>query len=104
MMYITPEGRTAFETWREAAVHHGRELRQEFLAKIYFAQLAGPSCVARLLAAQRAACDTMLASLQERADHTAQPYARAVYEFRCSQVAATSAWLDRCEQILVTPS
>jgi DNA-binding PadR family transcriptional regulator len=101
MMYMTAEGRAAFEAWRETPVHHGRELRQAFLAKLYFAQLEGPACVDRLLAAQRAACHTMLATLRARADAAEQPYARAVYEFRCSQVEATFVWLDRCQAILV---
>src|SRR4051794_24017606 len=55
MMSMSPEGREAFETWRETPVHHGRDLRQEFLAKLYFAQLEGSACAARLLEAQRIA-------------------------------------------------
>jgi len=104
MMYMTAQGRAAFETWRETPVHHGRDLRQEFLAKLYFAQFEGPECVERLLAAQRAACHTMLASLQARAKAAEKAYARVVYEFRASQIEAFFAWLDRCEELVVTPS
>jgi hypothetical protein len=75
-------------------------LRQEFLAKLYFAQLAGRECVERLVAAQREICLTILAALQARADAAQQPYARLVYEFRCSQVKASFEWLDRCLEIL----
>jgi PadR family transcriptional regulator, regulatory protein AphA len=101
MLHLTDSGRAAFEEWRETPVHHGRELRQEFLAKLYFAQLAGPPSVSKLVAAQRGANHTMLAALQARADAAEQPYARVVYEFRCSQVKASFAWLDRCEEILL---
>jgi DNA-binding PadR family transcriptional regulator len=101
MLHLTDAGRTAFEEWRETPVYHGRELRQEFLAKLYFAQLAGASSVGKLVAAQRQVCQTMLATLQSRADTAAQPFARLVYEFRCSQVNASFGWLDRCEEILL---
>lgn len=104
MLHLTAAGRAAFEAWRQAPVHHGRDLRQEFLAKLYFAQQAGPEYVGRLLAAQRAVCHTILATLQARADAAEQPYARLVYEFRCSQVRASFEWLDLCERVLATPA
>lgn len=100
MLHLTPAGRAAFETWRETPVYRGRDLRQEFLAKLYFAHLEGPECVRKLVAAQREANRTMLANLQARAEAAKQPYTRLVYEFRCSQVNATQKWLDRCEEIL----
>ncbi len=100
MLHLTESGRAAFETWRETPVQHGRDLRQEFLAKLYFAHLEGAACVAKLVEAQRTVCRTMLAGLQARADGAKQPYARLVYEFRFSQVKATFEWLDRCESIL----
>jgi DNA-binding PadR family transcriptional regulator len=104
MLHLTPEGRAAFEIWRITPVHHGRELRQEFLAKLYFAQQEGAACVETLVRAQRAACQTMLVDLRARAEAAEQPYARLVYEFRCSQVEATFDWLDRCIALPVNSS
>lgn len=100
MLHLTTTGRAAFETWRESPVEHGRDLRQEFLAKLYFANLAGADCVKRLVEAQRAVCRKMLTTMQAQADAAEQPFARLVYEFRHSQVQATYAWLDRCEAML----
>ena len=99
MLSLTAAGRAAFETWRATPVYHGRDLRQEFLAKLYFANLEGPMCVKELVDAQRAVCRMMLTTLQARADAAEQPFARLVYEFRCSQMQASCAWLDRCESI-----
>ena len=104
MLHLSAAGRAAFEAWRESPVQHGRELRQEFLAKLYFAQRAGPASVRRLIAAQRMVCHTILATLQARADGAGQPYARLVYEFRASQVRASFEWLDQCEALLATPA
>jgi DNA-binding PadR family transcriptional regulator len=100
MLHLTPAGRAAFEQWRETPVYHGRDLRQEFLAKLYFAHLAGPATVQKLVAAQRAVNHKTLAALQSRAEAAKSPYTRVVYEFRCSQVKAAFEWLDRCEEIL----
>jgi DNA-binding PadR family transcriptional regulator len=104
MLHLTPAGHAAFETWRTTPVYHGRELRQEFLAKLYFAQQEGTACVETLVEAQRAACRTILVDLQARADAAKQPYARLVYEFRCNQVNDTFEWLDRCLAILTSAS
>jgi PadR family transcriptional regulator, regulatory protein AphA len=103
MLHLTPAGRAAFEEWRERPVEHGRDLRQEFLAKLYFAQQAAPASVQKLVAAQRVVCHSILANLQARADAAKQPYARMVYEFRCSQIRSTFEWLDRCEELWATP-
>jgi DNA-binding PadR family transcriptional regulator len=100
MLHLTPAGRAAFERWRETPVQHGRDLRQEFLAKLYFAQREGHGCVQRLVGAQRALNQRILAMWQGRVDAATLPYARLVYEFRCSQVRASSDWLDRCEELL----
>jgi PadR family transcriptional regulator, regulatory protein AphA len=99
-LHLTPAGRDAFEAWRITPVAHGRDLRQEFLAKLYFAQLAGPTYVKTLVEGQRTVSQTMIVTLQARADSAEQPYARLVYEFRHSQVKASFEWLDRCEAIL----
>ena len=96
MLHLTPAGRAAFEEWRRSPVYHGRDLRQEFLAKLYFAHLDGAASVATLVEAQRAVCHTMLVAMQARADAAEQPYARLVYEFRYSQVKASFEWLDQC--------
>lgn len=100
MLHLTPAGRAAFETWRTSPVYHGRDLRQEFLAKLYFAQLDGAASVATLVEAQRAVCRTMLAAMQGRANAAQQPYARLVYEFRYRQIKASFEWLDQCATTL----
>lgn len=102
MLHLTEAGRAAFEAWRVTPVYHGRDLRQEFLAKLYFADLAGPAVVEQLIAEQRAVCLSMLKTLQARADAAQQPYMRVVYEFRCSQLKASCEWLARCTEILST--
>jgi DNA-binding PadR family transcriptional regulator len=97
-LYLTPAGTAALQSWLVTPVRNGRDFRQEFLAKLYFAQEDGPGTVAALLAAQRAACETLLGDLQRRRAATPgdRPFARLVYEFRIGQMEACLAWLDLC--------
>src|SRR5215467_2630644 len=42
VLHLTHAGRSAFEAWVGAPVAHGRDLRQEFLAKLFFAAQRSP--------------------------------------------------------------
>jgi PadR family transcriptional regulator, regulatory protein AphA len=101
-MRLTREGRRAFATWMSTPVTHGRDLRLEFLAKLYWAQQQGRETAERLIAAQRAACRAWLAALDDELRRTPanQPYARLVIEFRHSQIEASIGWLDTCRATL----
>ena len=52
VLAITPAGEAAFACWLRTPVAAGRDLRVEFLAKLYFARRAGPHAAAALLDAQ----------------------------------------------------
>ncbi|WP_026370351.1 helix-turn-helix transcriptional regulator [Kallotenue papyrolyticum] len=95
---ITEAGRRAFAAWVVAPVEHGRELRLEFLAKLFWAHRLGPATTQRLIEAQRRACRGWLAQLDAELERTPveQPYARLVLTFRRNQINASLAWLDTC--------
>lgn len=99
---LTEAGQDALRAWTEAPVEHGRELRLEFLAKLYFARFAGADAARQLLERQREACRSWRATWQRQAAglREQQPYAWLVYEFRLGQVQAMLEWLDVCEQTL----
>ncbi len=103
---LTPDGQAAFQRWLTTPVAHGREMRIEFLAKLYFAHRQDDATVHQLLERQLAACQQWLAALQEQ--FIAQPddhfFAYAVQQFRVSQIEAFVAWLTRCQQALSAES
>lgn len=103
VLHLTPAGEAAFAAWLATPVRSGRDLRQEFLAKLYFAQDAGPQAVALLLARQRAACEAVLEELTGKtaAAPAERPFERLVYQFRAGQMAACLAWLETCAATLV---
>lgn len=96
---LTDMGREAFRAWTVAPVPRGRQLRIEFLGKLYFALQESQEEAQRLVAAQRQAC---------RSWDEAQPFempgpvtfSSLVGSFRASQVQASIAWLDACERTL----
>jgi PadR family transcriptional regulator, regulatory protein AphA len=95
---ITPIGKTTFLKWVTSPVTHGRDMRQEFLAKLYFAQLSGAVTYNELIVEQTILCNEWLASLQESFSKTSddQHYERIIFQYRMSQVKGMIEWLDYC--------
>jgi PadR family transcriptional regulator, regulatory protein AphA len=105
IMHLTRAGQDAFRHWLRTPVEHGRDFRQEFLAKLYFAQEDDPGTIAELAENQRFVCLDWLADLEARAAE-AEPrsYDWLVLQFRIGQMQAILAWLDTCLATLVDPS
>ncbi|HEX6383045.1 MAG TPA: helix-turn-helix transcriptional regulator [Anaerolineae bacterium] len=103
VFHLTAEGREAFEEWMQSPVAHGRQLRLDFLARLYFARREGRQAAAQLIDRQRAACRQWLTTEQAKADEVrdTRPYDWLVHEFRAGQIRAMLDWLDTCEQTQV---
>lgn len=101
---LTAIGHAVFEKWLTSPVIHGRQMRLEFLAKLYFAYRQGPTVVLPLLEQQTLTCQRWLAALQEpNSDILAgDPFAYAVQQFRISQIESFLLWLVTCQQALPT--
>jgi PadR family transcriptional regulator AphA len=96
--HLTPTGSQAFTDWLKAPVEHGRELRQDFLAKFFFARQQGQEAANQVLVAQHNRLVDLLARLEaESASLDAdQDFERQVYRFRMQQLQAMLDWLDTC--------
>jgi PadR family transcriptional regulator AphA len=95
---LTRAGRERFATWVRTAVPHGRDLRQDFLGKLYFARQEDASVMRQLLAAQRVACQQWLAAMQsEAASADEDSFGCLVNVFRIGQIKAMLDWLDAAE-------
>jgi hypothetical protein len=77
-------------------VQHGRDIRMEFLAKMYFALLAGPEAALELIEKQKTACFEWLSVFQndEMNTNDEQVYERLVFNYRAMQIQATIEWLE----------
>ncbi|MEI8167275.1 MAG: molybdate ABC transporter substrate-binding protein [Chloroflexales bacterium] len=96
LLRVTEAGAAAFARWLTTPVENPAQLRLDFLARLYFAERAGPSAIRALLAAQRTASrawrDDLRAQLLQRAD---QPDAGLFLQLRVRQLESFLNWLDR---------
>lgn len=103
VFHLTRAGRERLVAWRETPVANGRELRLAFLAKLFFAQQAGPKEAQRLIARQRTMCRDWLAKgTAPEQTTTSEPFGALVRGFRQGQIEAMLAWLDACEMALLS--
>ena len=95
---LTAAGQSRFASWLAEPVLHARDLRQEFLAKLYFARRNGSAL--DLIARQRAACLAWVNSLNAQYDalNPGQLDERLVFAFRLRQVQALLDWLEDAEK------
>lgn len=98
IFHLTQAGRSAFTSWMAAPVERPRDMRLEFLIKLYFARREGPETVFQLVRAQRMRCLEWLAdySARARACRTTCPFEWLVWQFRVGQVEAQLQWLESC--------
>ena len=102
---LLPKGHQTFEAWMGTPIQHMRDMRVEFMPKLYFARLLGPGAVTALLRLQRAACKReweRMSNLQRERGFD-DMYIFLVYEFRIRQIQSMLKWLDECEQAFGTP-
>ena len=104
---LTPAGRAELARWLGEPVAHTREIRLEFLVKLYFALLLDPAIAVRLVTEQRDRCARLIASLSEKlasAGEDGDPPSREqrfgylVLDMRLAQTRAALEWLDRVGQ------
>ena len=108
---LTATGVAAFEHWLRTPVAHGRQMRIEFLAKLYFAQRQGVASTVRLIDLQTTAChiwlqdlrrtDALLAEVQPKLLAGTDFFGYAVQQFRLNQVESFISWLMTCREALL---
>jgi DNA-binding PadR family transcriptional regulator len=94
---LTPAGREAYQRWRQEPVAHGRQLRLEFLAKLYCARAESNRVAEELIRRQQQVCRGWRREQQALADEAVhRPYDRLVHLFRVGQIDAMLRWLTQC--------
>ena len=91
---LTPEGQALLQAWLTTPVQRLRQVRLDFLLKVYFARRRGDRAVRALVDAQIAACHDYLGGLEAQAA-TLSPddFAYLVSESRTSAARSTLDWL-----------
>lgn len=100
---LTPAGRDELERWLGAPVERTRELRLDFLVKLFFAQRLQPERASELIAHQHETLSRNLASLRSQQaemvakgeDDRDRAFSINVLELRSAQTTAALAWLEQ---------
>jgi PadR family transcriptional regulator, regulatory protein AphA len=91
---LTPMGEEVFKEWVRTPVHHVRDMRLEFLTKLWFARQASPVRERHLIEKQLAACREkaeVLARLQDSCGNQVEGLSIA---FRLTVIKAAVSWLE----------
>lgn len=95
---ITADGRARFLAWVREPVPAIRDMRVEFLAKLYFFHTLKLRHIADLLKAQRAVCRERLDELERSPGDGEDRFERVVKAFRRRRIEATLDWLRGVER------
>jgi hypothetical protein len=81
------------------SVQHGREMRQEFMAKLFFMLDDNSGLKNNLIQQQIGACSDWIAKLRNEDSGQAKQssYARIIKRYRISQIQAMLDWLKELE-------
>lgn len=90
---ITDAGRDSFLAWLREPVPAMRDMRVEFLAKVYFFDTLKLEGIAELLQAQREACEERLEEVGETSWRQHDVFDRLVTDFRRRRIEACLEWL-----------
>lgn len=101
---LTLPGKTQFLAWVSQPVRHGRDMRQDFLARLYFAQQTSPQTAQKLLDGQASACRGWLDGFETAwaGFEKGQTFEKLVLQFRIQQTQGMLQWLDYCKNELTT--
>ena len=92
---LTEAGAAAFQQWLDEPIHRLRQIRQDFLLKLFFSQQLPDhdttALVERQLAASRSVADELARLV---AAEPPDSFAGMVYESRLAMAHATTTWLE----------
>ncbi|RIK43478.1 MAG: hypothetical protein DCC58_09545 [Chloroflexi bacterium] len=95
---LTAAGEQVLQDWLDEPVTRTRDLRLEFLLKLYVARLLDARIAQRLVVRQRALCEGLVANLQEQVVAETDDFRKLVLEMRLAQNIALLSWLNAARE------
>ncbi len=96
MFELTPKGQIIYSNWLCSPVSTPRLIRQEFMAKLFFARHDGRISVKTLIDEQRNTCLKWLEKIRQRGNHSTA-FNQMVCQYRVGQIEAMLVWLETLE-------
>lgn len=94
---ITQKGKDVFLNWLVEPVSHGREMRQEFLAKLFFAIKQKKEIEWHLIQAQKNECNRWITEIKKEKLAQMNIYQDLIFDYRIKQIEAMIEWLNFVE-------
>lgn len=95
IFYLTPKGKKAFVEWLRSPVEHIRDLRIEFLAKLFFFQHLSLERGDELIQAQITYLEDIKEKLRNRDERESTAFNRLVFEMKLMTVETWQEWLHK---------
>jgi PadR family transcriptional regulator AphA len=95
---ITPKGREKFLQWIHTPLEKIRDLRLEFLAKLFFTRELRLTGIDELIGKQMLAFREQLRDINQKDENCNDAFDHLVYQFRIVQLEAVLAWLHECKK------
>jgi PadR family transcriptional regulator, regulatory protein AphA len=99
---ITPKGREAFLQWVHTPLERMRDLRLEFLAKLFFIRERKLSGSNELIKKQMDIFQKQLSGIKQQDENCHEEFERLVLRFRIGQIEAVLSWLRDCGRYVKT--
>lgn len=91
---LTGTGESVFQDWLARPVDNIRDIRLEFLMKLFFAEKNGQEKVTALLTSQMENCRSRLSGLEKAKDRAVNSIDRQAIDYRMHMTQATCDWLE----------
>jgi len=101
LLRTSAAGRRAFDAWLQEPVTRLRQVRLDFLVKLFFLGREDPALARKLVKGQKEFCRRYLAEWQELAQAAGfAGFDRMAIEAKIAVGGATLRWLEQCERSL----
>ena len=90
---LNPAGKKSFLDWLHSPTKHVRDLRIEFLAKLFFFDRLSLKGGAQLIKAQTQVLEQIRERIKQREEKEKDPFNRLVFGFKIATVEAWLGWL-----------
>jgi predicted HTH domain antitoxin len=92
---LSTKGKNAFLKWLRSPVEHIRDLRIEFLAKLFFSQRLSLSEGSELIEKQLTFLKKARENLKKNYEEESDPFNKMVYEIKWMTIDTWEKWLQK---------
>jgi PadR family transcriptional regulator, regulatory protein AphA len=97
---LTRTGKERFLAWVESPVRHVRDIRIEFMAKLFFIREIRLRRGDSLIEQQIEVLEKKLKPIEASKEKSADSFEQLLFSFKTAQTAAVLKWLHECRQVL----